>query len=955
VGEDLDLPDEVYGFGNWLLWLLATRATELVDRAFAAGPARPSRHYGMVDGHPVPTPSLVAWLLTAAEAGISIDQLPQRDRRLDERQKVLRTTVSRAVGGEPRLFKDGWLRQLAELCGLGQVELDLLARCRDDEGYPVDPASLRTSIAQSFRARSASGDGRLRATGPAASRSLPRDVASFTGRDIELRMLLQAVEDAKSSSAGVVAIHAIGGMAGIGKTAFAVHAAHLLADRFPGGQIFLPLHGHTPGQHPVDPADALASLLMTVGISAQQIPPSFEARMTLWRDHLANRQFLLVLDDAVGHDQVRPLLPGAGGSVVLVTSRRHLTALEDAYPISLDTLPPGQAARLLVRLTGRPGLDPDDPAVAEIAALCGYLPLAIGMAARQLAHHPAWAPADLAADLAAARNRLELMEAENLSVAATFDLSYQDLTSDQQSLFRRLGLHPGSDIDAYAAAALQGIDLLTARRHLAALYDHYLLAEPARGRYRLHDLIREHAHSLADADPPADQQAALSRLMDYYQHAGAIAEGRLSYQARASSVPGRPAAAVPALADWAQALAWVRAERPNLLGCLDHATRTGQHAQVVGLTAALAAALRQDGPWADAMTRLTTALQAARHLGDRPGQANALNNLGDVQRLMGDYSGAAQALEEALGIYRDIGDRHRIASALSNLGLVSYQIDDYTRATQMLRAALEICRDLGYQFGEAVALNRLGLVWRTTANYPGAAAALEEALGIYRDLGDQLGQANALTHLGDVRQRTGDYPGAVATMEEALGICRGLSYRRGQANALTCLGIVWKATGDYPASSEALEEALATYRDLGEPVGQAAVLGVLGDVRRRTRDFPGATEALAEALGIFHDIGDRGGEAEALNEMGALQLVRGNLEQASTCHRRALALARDVDSPWDEAKALAGMGRYALAADRTTEAAARLRQALEIFERIGAVEASEVTAELDALTEKDPQ
>ena len=289
----------------------------------------------------------------------------------------------------------------------------------------------------------------------AASRTLPRDLASFTGRQHELTELV----DAAAGAGGVVGIHAIGGMAGVGKTAFAVHVAHRLAPRFPAGQIFLPLHGHTPGQRPVDPADALASLLLTAGVPAGQIPPGLEARMALWRDRLAERQLLLILDDAADSDQVRPLLPGAGGSLVLVTSRRHLSALEDATAVSLDTLPPGEAAALLVRLAARAGLSPDDPAVAEITRLCGYLPLAIGMVARQLHHHPAWTAAGRAAELAAARDRLELMATENLSVAAAFNLSYEDLTGDQQRLFRRLGLHPGTDIDGYAAAALDGTGL----------------------------------------------------------------------------------------------------------------------------------------------------------------------------------------------------------------------------------------------------------------------------------------------------------------------------------------------------------------------------------------------------------------------------------------------------------------------------------------------------------------
>src|SRR5580658_7368497 len=406
----------------------------------------------------------------------------------------------------------------------------------------------------------------------AATRTLPRDVSSFTGRQRQL----QELADWAAGSGGVVGIHAIGGMAGVGKTAFAVHAAHRLADQFPGGQVFLSLHGHTPGQRPVDPADALASLLLTAGVAAAQIPPGLEARAAVWRDRLAGKQLLLLLDDAADSEQVRPLLPGSAGSLVLVTSRRHLTALEDAQTVSLDILPTGQAAELLVRLAARPGLDPGDPEVAEIIRLCGYLPLAIGMLARQLHHHPVWTAADLAADLAATRDRLQLLHAEDLSVAAAFDLSYTDLTAAQQRLFRRLGLHPGSDIDAYAAAALDGTDLTAARRGLEALYDHYLIAEPTRGRYRLHDLIREHARALAATDDPSEQEAATSRVLDYYLRTAAIAEARLARQSRTRSdspAPASPLTAVPDLPDRARALAWVRAERANLLACLDHAAR----------------------------------------------------------------------------------------------------------------------------------------------------------------------------------------------------------------------------------------------------------------------------------------------------------------------------------------------------------------------------------------------
>src|SRR5205823_10645150 len=264
---------------------------------------------------------------------------------------------------------------------------------------------------------------------------------------------LMGTLNAVAAGGGVVGICAVDGMAGSGKTTFAVHAAHRLAGTFPDGQFFLPLHAHTAGQRPVDPADALASLLLTAGVPAQQIPPGLQARAGRWRDQVAGQKILLLLDDAAGHEQVRPLLPGTAGSLVLITSRRRLTALEDATVLSIDTLDPADAAALLSRLADRPDLGPDADATAEIARLCGYLPLAIGMLGRQLKHHPARGGPEVAADLASARDRLAVMRAENLSVAAAFDLSYRDLTEDQRRLFRRLGLVPGPDIDAYAAAA----------------------------------------------------------------------------------------------------------------------------------------------------------------------------------------------------------------------------------------------------------------------------------------------------------------------------------------------------------------------------------------------------------------------------------------------------------------------------------------------------------------------
>ena len=558
--------------------------------------------------------------------------------------------------------------------------------------------------------------------------SLPPDTAAFTGRRAELDRITAAVTG-PAGTGGVVAIHAIGGMPGVGKTALAVRAAHVLKDRFPDRQLFLSLHGHTPGRDPVTPEAALAGLLSAVGVDARYLPADLDGRAALWRDRMAGQQALIVLDNAANSAQVTPLLPGGEGCLVLVTSRRHLGDLPGAAPVLLEALPSQEAREMFTRLAPRAADGPSGN-VTELAELAGYLPLAISLLARVCARHPSWTLADLAAET---RARMLTLTAEHDSVAAAFAVSYQYLDPVRQEFFRRVGLHPGTTIDGYAAAALAGGSLEEARRQLDALHSEGLLTEVGHRRYGMHDLIRRYARDTAAADPPIAREQALERLLDYYQHTAARAETLLARPARttgAARSSQAPPAAVPAMTGSTQALAWVRAERGGLLACLDHAAATGQHDRVVALTAAIAALLRHDGPWAGAITRHEAAVAAARRLGDRPGQADALIDLGDVRRLTGDYGGAAEALHEALGIFRDVGSR----------------------------------------LGQADALTGLGAVRRLTGDYGGAARVLEEALGIYREAGHGLGQADALMSLGRLRRMTGDYWGAAGVLEEALGI-----------------------------------------------------------------------------------------------------------------------------------------------------------------------------------------
>jgi tetratricopeptide (TPR) repeat protein/DNA-binding XRE family transcriptional regulator len=909
-----------------------------------------------------------------ADAGLTQEDLAGRAR-------LGVTTVSELERGRHATCHRPTARQLAEALGLpGPVRPLFIAAARGlTPAASVLTAMTAATVAVAGVAADPGMAGTPASSAPEVRYSLPPDAAAFTGRDKELDWITTAV-------GGVVAIHAIDGMPGVGKTALAVHVAHRLRDRFPDRQLFVDLHGHTPGQDPVPAGAALAGLLSATGVDARYLPEDVDSRAGLWRDRMAGQRAMLVLDNAESSSQVAPLLPGGENCLVLITSRRHLGDLPgQVIPVPVEVLPPQQAQEMFLRLAPRasPG-----PAVATLVELAGYLPLAISLLARVHARHPSWTLDDLMAETQA---RMLTMAAENNSVAAVFELSYRYLTPRRQQFLRRLGLHMGVTIDPHAAAALAGTSREDAGADLDSLHREGLLTEVGYRRYGMHDLIRRYAQDRSTADSAPSRGRARERLLDYYIRASTIAGAQLARQppAHPPAAPTARAVTVPDLLDNTSALEWARTERANLLGCLDHVTENGQHARVVALTAAMAALLQQDGPWAEAIVRHTAAAQAAAQIGDQPGvaaalcelgvvrriagnhpeaaaaleqalavyrglgddrgRAGTLSELGVVRRLTGDYPQAAAVLEQALTLYRDLGDRLGQARVLSDLGALKRMTGKLDAAVQPLEEALAIYRDLGDRLGEAGALNYLGVVRRVSGKYAQAAAALQEALGIYRDLGDRLGEANALSDLAEARRITGNYPDAAAALEEALHIYRDLGHRLGQANALNYLGVVRRITGDYAGAAAALEQALAIYRDLGSRLGQANALTYLGVVQRLTGNHPSAAAVLDQALSIFRDLGDRGGEVEVLNEAGTLYLASGDIEQASTYHQQSLELARVINSSWDEAHALAGLGRCALAAEDTGRGQELLRQAQAILHRIGAAEAAEVAAELATL------
>jgi len=817
---------------------------------------------------------------------------------------------------------------------------------------------------------------------PDVARSLPPSIAGFTGRTAEFEILLAATTDGISGNSpgpeapgGTICV--IDGMAGVGKTEFAMHAARQLAPGFPDGCILVRLRGHADDQRPVEPGHVLEALLLQDRVGAGAIPGGLEARAGLWRQRMAGRRMLMLLDDASGSRQVRPLLPHSAGSMVIITSRQMLTALPGTVRIPVDELPPGDAAHMFAGVAGRADVQAEEETVAAVVRLCGYLPLAISLMAGQLKHHDSWTTADLAADLAEAGDRLSLMTAENESVSAAFALTYRNLAPDLQRLFRRLGLHAGADFDVYAAAALDGATPDSTRNRLDRLFGYHLVNEPFRGRYRCHDLIREQSRLLAADEPPAERAAATRRLLDYYLHTAHAAD---AYLARRTATRMPAAASVPAHAPSfstrRDALAWMSAERLNLHASVGAAASTDRIGYASSIAAAMHGFLRTEGFLDQACALFSTVITAADAGGDRVRAADARTDLGNIQRAAGDYGAAAEALTAALRLYRADGhSRREEGNALLNLGGVQYTIADFTSATDNLTAALQVFSDQGDPLGEVTALDFLGTLHHAQGDFPAARARLSAALDLCVGLGHDIAEASVRNHLGLVELDTGDYRAAAASQERAITLFTGQGDRRGEATARNNLAAVQLETGDNTAATRNLTQAMELYRELGIKHGEANVLNHLGMVRHATGDHKAAIRCQAQALKLYRSVGDPHGEADALNSMGAaqrdarmfraaeqnltralrlygtggdpasaanalnnlgeLQMTTARIADARASYTEALTSLGDLGSPAEKARALEGIGRCHLSTEETTAAASFLRQARDIYARLG--------------------
>ncbi|MBO3744933.1 tetratricopeptide repeat protein [Streptosporangiaceae bacterium NEAU-GS5] len=649
---------------------------------------------------------------------------------------------------------------------------------------------------------------RAAATVPA---QLPVDVRGFAGRRAELaRLDAPLAEAGDPPDATFVAV--ITGTAGVGKTTLAVHWAHQVRDRFPDGQLHVDLRGFDPAGAALSASEAIGGFLAALGVPARRVPADLPGQVGLFRSTLAGRRILLVLDNARDAAQVRPLLPGAPGCAVVVTSRDQLTGLltaEGAHLVGLDLLGADEARELLGRRLGPARVAAEPAAADEIVRSCAGLPLALAVAAARAATRPDFPLSVLVGELRDASRGLDA------DVRATFARSYQELAPATARMFRLLGLHPGPDISIAAAASLAGSATAAARQTLAELARAHLVTERSPGRFGCHDLLRAYAAELAGAVDPADRrETARRRMLDHYVHSADAADAALDpHRCPIGLDPPLAGVTVDRPSGYEDALAWLTAELAVLAGL----PASGSDRHVWQLAWAYADFLYWRGLWHNLAAVSAAALAAARRAGSLLGQAHAHRGLAGADTSLGDHDAAHEHLRQALRLFEELDRPADQAHIHRNLAQVLEGLGRYGEALNHARRSHDLYLPIGDRIGQARALSMVGRLHALLGAHEEALTCCLEALDLQHELDDPRGKADAWDYLGYARHHLGDHGEAVACYEHALDLLRLLGDRSYETLVLNHLGEAHRALGDAPAARRVWGEALDILDQLGDP------------------------------------------------------------------------------------------------------------------------------------------
>jgi tetratricopeptide (TPR) repeat protein len=730
----------------------------------------------------------------------------------------------------------------------------------------------------------------------APRRDLPRDVPDFTDRNEEFDRIAHILghDSSQEPIARVLAIH---GMAGVGKTTLAIHAAHRVAPSFPDGQLFVDLHGFAANAA-VDPAEALDTLLRSMGVPAEQVPPSLAERASMYRDRLVGKRILVVLDNAASENQLIPLLPSAPGCALLTTSRNHLAGLEGAYHLHVSVFDRAAASELFTKIVGSDRLGAESASVGEIAEICGQLALAIRIAGARMATRPTWSATTLLRRLHD-QQWTEEFRIGPLDMPAAFSLSYNQLNVVSQRVFRMLGLHPGVSFDVAAAAALGDVSWRLAGQILDELVEASLLNEPVAGRYQLHDLLRQYSREVTEAtDSPEEQQSAFGRLVNDYLQRTASAARLLDPELRNVSPQVPVSAGQGSFASYAEALSWLEAEHSNLVAVLRAAATAGRDADVWRLTYLMYPYFFLRGSTDDWIGTHEIALAATRRLGEPLAEADILFGLGVACRRLGQYQKSLAYQQQALSSYRLAGDTAGQISTLTNLGIV----------------------------------------YRRLGRYHEALEHQETALRLYAEVADRHGEAAALTNLGILHERLGHYQKSLDYHARALHLAREDKDRHAEAMTLTNIGIVHERLGEFVDALRYHHQALSLAHDIGDQHVEGHTMNNIGVVLHRMGSAGESIAHHSTAIDLLASTGSRGDECEALIDTGDSLRDHGEQEAALDHYRRARELTAQIGDPYLEARALAGHASVTAVTD--ADASRRDQdKALQIFQELGVPDA----------------
>jgi DNA-binding SARP family transcriptional activator/tetratricopeptide (TPR) repeat protein len=785
-----------------------------------------------------------------------------------------------------------------------------------------------------------------RADHAAQPNTLPSDIADFTGRELELGILTEERDPDKPA----MSVHIIEGMPGIGKTALAVRAAHRLLASYPDAQLHLRLREPGPENAAKTASACLTELLRMLGIAPTRIPSTLDERVALWRRETANRRAIIVLDDATGLEQIRPLLPPATACRILVTTRRKLRGLDGAQHVRLDVLPTDEASELFTRLTGNRSNRPGD-AVGEIVRRCGCLPLAIRLAAGRFKDSGAAEAADLIEDLIIASAQTTQSSPGDPEIRAAFDLSYRELNTDQQRLFRYLGLAPCHQITEHAAAALSDQPMTILRPSVEVLLNHHLLLDAGQGHVYFHDLIRAYARDLANTeDSSLDRRRSLNRLLDYYLTTADRADRILHpHRRRLDTLSTRTPNVQPVLSTTQQAQRWMEAEWHNALLIAEYAIHHERKKQGALLVHTMAQFLETHGYWEDAAAAHESALQACRGLNDPQGIAQASLELGFIRFRTGHNDAALHHTNEALTIHRSLANLRAEAETLDRIGVIHWSIARCREALAHHQEALALYKSIGDRRGEADALGHSAISHWHLGRYDESISCLRQALQVYRHISDRRGEAMTLNNIGDVEQHRGYHRDAVDLYQRSLEIFEKIAGRQNNAILQNNIGNVYQYKGDYREALRCYRRAIATYQATGDRRNIADALNNIGCTYRLMERYSEALIHHEKALALAEEIADLYERTRALCGIGDIQQETGSYSAALDHYRQALSNAREISDTYQEAKIHDGIASTVLQLHGPQAARIHWRQALDLYETLDVPEAQSVAIRLQTI------